>query len=223
MRTADGQADDSFRRGLRAGLPFSAVGFLVSMSFGVLAVQAGFSPLQAIVMSAVVHAGAAQFAATAIVAAGGGVVPGVLAATLMNARFVAMGIAVAPSMPGRPLTRALNGQAVIDPSWALANRGDGTFDRRLLFGATVPQYLGWIAGTTVGALTGDLIGDIDRFGLDAVYPTFFLALLAAELRNPRSRRLAVAGAGIALTLVPFTPPGIPILVAAATALVGLRR
>lgn len=193
------------------------------MSFGVLAIQAGLSPLQAIVMSALVHAGAAQFAAIAIVAGGGGVVPGVLAATLMNARFLAMGIAVAPSMPGRTVARAAYGQTVIDPSWALASRGDGTFDRHLLAGATVPQYVGWVAGTVVGAYAGDVIGDVDRLGLDAVYPTFFLALLAAELRHPRSRGVALAGAAIALALVPIAPAGVPILVAACTALVGLAR
>jgi predicted branched-subunit amino acid permease len=75
----------------------------------------------------------------------------------------------------------------------------------------------------VGAFAGDLIGDTDRFGLDAVYPTFFLALLVAELRNPRSRPVALAGAAIALALVPFTPPGIPILAAGVAALVGWRR
>lgn len=214
---------ESFRRGLRAGLPFSVVGFLISMSFGVLAIEAGFTALQAIVMSAVVHAGSAQFAATAIVAGGGGLVPGVLAAGLMNARFLAMGIAVAPSLPGRPLVRAVEAQAVVDPSWALANRGDGTFDRRLLLGATVPQYFAWVSGTAMGAFSGDLIGDLDRWGLDAVYPTFFLALLAGELRDRRSRAFALAGAATALALVPFTPAGIPILAAAAVALVGLAR
>lgn len=214
---------DSFRRGVRIGVPFSAVGFLLASSFGVLAVQAGFSPLQAVVMSAVVHAGAAQFAATAIVAAGGGIVSGVLASGLMNARFLAMGAALAPSLPGGPALRAVQGQTVVDPSWAVANNGDGTFDRWLLFGATAPQYVGWVVGTLAGALGGDLIGDTERFGLDAVYPTFFLALLIGELRRPGSRGVALAGAAIALVLVPFVPPGVPILVAAAAALVGLAR
>ena len=113
---------ESFRRGLRLGVPFSVVGFLLSMSFGVLAIQAGFSPVQAIVMSAVVFAGSAQFAATAIVAGGGGVVPGLLAASLMNSRFLAMGIALAPSLPGGPVKRAAQGQTVVDASWAIANK-----------------------------------------------------------------------------------------------------
>lgn len=204
-------------------MPFSLVAFLLSMSFGVLAIQAGFSAFQAIVMSAVVNAGSAQFAVTAIVAGGGGLIPGVLAGTLVNARFLAMGIAVAPSLPNGPFVRALQGQTVVDLSWALANRGDGSFDRHMLMGATVPQYVGWLSGTVVGAFAGDLAGDTDRLGLDAVFPTFFLALLAAELREPRSRRVALVGAVIALALVPFTPPGIPVLAAGIAALVGLTR
>ena len=213
----------SFRRGVRLGVPFAAVGLLLSSSFGVLAVQAGFTPLQALVMSALVHAGAAQFAATSIVVAGGGVVSGVVAASLMNARFLAMGAALAPSLPGGPALRAVQAQTVVDPSWAVANNGDGTFDRWLLFGATAPQYVGWISGTLLGAFGGDLIGDIERLGLDAIYPTFFLALLIAELRRPGSRGIALTGALLALGLVPFVPAGIPILVAAAVALVGLAR
>lgn len=214
---------DSFRRGLRAGLPFSAVSFLLSMSFGVLAIQAGLSPLQAVVMSIVVHAGSAQFASVAIAGAGGGLVTALLAGTLMNARFLAMGVAIAPSLVAGPGVRVLQGQTVVDPSWALANRGDGSFDRHLLMGATVPQYCGWVLGTAVGTVAGDLVGDIDRLGLDAIFPTFFLALLVAELRDQRSRAVALAGAVIALALVPFTPPGIPVLAAGVAALVGLRR
>ena len=215
--------NDAFRRGVRLGLPFSLAGFLISLSFGVLAVRSGFTPWQAIVMSAVVHAGSAQFAGLSIVAAGGGALPGVLAGGLMNARFLAMGVALAPSLPGGAAKRALQAQAVVDPSWALANRGDGTFDRWQLIGSTVPQYVGWLTGTAVGAFAGDALGDTDRFGLDAIFPTFFLGLLIAELRDPRSRWVAGGGAVIALALVPFAPPGIPILVAAVAALVGLRR
>jgi len=213
----------SFRSGVRLGLPFAVVGFVLSLSFGVLARQAGFSALQAIVTGAIVFAGSAQFAALAVLSGGGTAAAAISAGTLMNGRFLAMGTALAPSLPGGPARRALQGQAVVDSSWALANRGDGTFDRWLLFGTTLPQYVTWTLGTVVGAFSGDLLGDTDRLGLDAVFPTFFLGILIAELRSPRSRAVAAAGGAIALALVPFTPPGIPILAAAVAALLGLRR
>ncbi len=214
---------ESFVRGLRLGVPYAVVGFVLSMSFGVLARQAGFTAGQAIVTSALVFAGSAQFAALAVVTGGGSLIAALSSATLMNARFLAMGAALAPSLPGGRLKRGAQGQAVVDASWALANRGDGTFDRWLLFGTTLPQYVTWVAGTVVGAFGGAALSDPDRFGLDAVFPTFFLGLVLAEARDPRSRLIALVGAAIALALVPFTPPGIPVLAAAAAGLLGLRE
>jgi 4-azaleucine resistance transporter AzlC len=196
---------------------------VLSLSFGVLARQVGFSVTQAVVTSALMFAGSAQFAMVAILGAGGGLLAALSAGGLMNSRFLAMGVALAPSLPGGVLARAAQGQAVVDSSWALSSRGDGTFDRWLLFGTTLPQYVTWFAGTVIGAVAGDLIGDTHRWGLDALFPTFFLALLLGELRRPRARAAAMIGAGVALALVPIAPPGVPILVASVGTLVGLRR
>jgi 4-azaleucine resistance transporter AzlC len=214
---------DSFWPGVRLGIPYAVVGFVLSLSFGVLARQAGFSAPQALVTSAIVFAGSAQFAALAVLTGGGTAAAAVAAGTMMNGRFLAMGMALAPSLPGGPAKRAAQGQAVVDASWALANRGDGTFDRWLLFGTTAPQYVTWFLGTLIGAYAGNLLGDTGRLGLDAVFPTFFLGILIDELRQPRSRVVAICGAVIALVLVPFTPAGVPILAAAAAAILGLRR
>lgn len=220
----DGElARASFRRGLRLGVPFGSVGFLISLSFSVLAMQAGFSTAQAIVTSAIVFAGSAQFAMLSVITAGGGIPAALTAASLMNSRFLAMGVALAPSLPGGPLKRAAQGQANVDTSWALASRGDGSFDRWLLFGITVPQYAMWTIGAVVGAVFGDALGDTHRLGLDAIYPVFFLSLLIAELRDPALRPVAVTGGILALVLVPITPPGVPILAASAVALFGLVR
>src|SRR4051794_35190540 len=134
----------SWRAGLRAGMPFAAAGFLLSLSFGVLAREAGFSAAAAIVMSAIVFAGSAQFAAISIVAAGGGLGAAVAAAALMNSRFLPMGIALAPSLPGGPSKRAAQGQAGVDSSWAMAAQGAGSFDRWFLFGSpAIPDATGF--------------------------------------------------------------------------------
>jgi 4-azaleucine resistance transporter AzlC len=219
----DDGARAAFRRGLRLGVPFAVVGFFLSASFGVLARQAGFSVVQASVTAMIVFAGSAQFAALSVITVGGGIAAALTAASLMNARFLAMGIALAPSLPGGPVKRAAQGQAVVDSSWALANRGDGTFDRWLLFGTTVPQYLTWTLGSVFGAIFGNALGDTHRLGLDAIYPVFFLSLLIAELRDATSRWVAVGGGLLALALVPISPPGVPILAASTVALIGLVR
>jgi 4-azaleucine resistance transporter AzlC len=195
---------------------------VVALSFGVVAQSAGLSATATIVMSAIVFAGSAQFTAIAIIAGGGTVGAALVAATMMNSRFLAMGAALGPSLPGGPLRRALQGQALVDASWALALRHDGTFDRRILFGSSAVQYVGWVGGTVLGALSGGLLDDPEALGLDALYPAFFVALLLNEARDGRARGVAAAGSLIALALVPFAPAGVPVLVASLAALAGLH-
>lgn len=212
-----------FARGVRLGIPFALAGGLVALSFGVVARDVGLSAVAAIAMSAIVFAGSAQFAAIAILAAGGGVAAAIGAGALMNSRFLMMGVALAPSLPGRWPWRAAQGQTVVDASWALAARGDGTFDRWLLFGTTSIQYVTWSLGTVLGSLGGGALGDTDKLGLDAIYPAFFVALLIGEARSGRARGAAAIGALVALALVPVAPAGIPVLAASVGALLGLTQ
>jgi 4-azaleucine resistance transporter AzlC len=210
--------------GARASVPFALATLVLGISFGVLARSLGWGIVAPIVFSVIAFSGSAQFAVAAVLGAGGGAVAAILAAVLLNARFGPMGVAVAPYLKGGPFRRALEGQAVVDASWALASRGGGRFDREFMIGATVPQGVAWIAGTAIGAVGGDFIGDPERLGLDVIFPAFFLALLAEELRGGR-RAVAVAliAAALALALVPFVPPGVPVIAACAAALLGLRR
>jgi branched chain amino acid efflux pump len=207
--------------GIRIGVPFGVAAGLVGISFGVVA-QPIMGATAAIAMSILVFAGAAQFASVSILAAGGGLASAVSAGLLVNARFLPMGLAVAPALRGGPLRRAAEAQGMVDASWALANRGDGTFDRDVMLGATISQGVAWWVGTAIGALCGALLGDPATLGLDAIFPAFYLALLAEEMRDWGALSSALLGATIALVLVPFTPPGIPVVAASAAALLGLR-
>jgi predicted branched-subunit amino acid permease len=197
---------------------------VLAISFGVLA-RPVMGTVAPIVMSAIVFAGSAQFAATAVLAGGGGVAAAVIAGVLLNARYGPMGVALAPSLRGSLLRRAAHGQAMIDASWAMASRGEGRFDPTFMVGATLPSYPAWVGGTALGVFGGELIGDPDALGLDALFPAFFLALLVGgELQRGRLALLAaLLGASVALALVPFTPPGVPVIAACIGALVGLSR
>ena len=220
IRTTSSQRA-SLRAGLRAGLPYAIAALLLAISFGVLA-RPVMGTVAPIVMSAVVFAGSAQFAALAVLAASGGAGAAIVAGILLNARYGPMGIALAASLEGGALRRAAFGQAMIDASWAMANRGGGRFDPAFMVGATLPSYPCWVGGTAIGVFAGDLIGDPESLGLDAIFPAFFLALLIEELRRGR---LAVAaaciGAAIALVLTPVAPAGVPVIAACAAALLGL--
>ncbi len=209
--------------GARAGVPFALATFALGVSFGVLARALGWGVVAPIVFSVITFSGSAQFAVVAVWGAGGGALAAIVAAVLLNARFLPMGVAVAPFLKGGPLRRALEGQAVIDASWALASRGGGRFDREFMIGATIPQVAAWIVGTAIGALGGNFIGNPERLGLDVIFPAFFLALLMEELR-PRGQTIAAAliAAVVSLALVPLVPPGVPVIAACAAALLGLR-
>jgi predicted branched-subunit amino acid permease len=211
-----------YRHGIRAGLGFGAAAGVVGLSFGVVA-QPVMGSVAPIVMSVFVFAGSAQFGATAVLASGGSAATAIATGVMLNARFLAMGIAAAPALRGGPLRRALEGQAVVDASWALAARGARGFDREALLGATLPQYPAWVLGTVVGVLLGGTIGDPADFGLDAIFPAFFLALLAAELDRPMVIPVVVLAGAIALAFTPILPAGLPVLLASTTALLGLRR
>jgi len=218
------RASGRLAAGVRAGVPYGVAGTLLGLSFGVLA-RPVMGPAATIITSVVVFAGSAQFAALAVLSAGGGAAAAIVAGLLLNLRFLAMGIAIAPSLPHGALGRALRGQALVDASWALANRGDGSFDIDLLLGSTLAQYPCWVLGTVIGVLAGGAIGNPDSLGLDAIFPAFFLGLLVAELRRSRAGMVAVAGAAIALALTPVAPAGVPIIAAALAVLVPgrLRR
>jgi len=212
-----------FRAGVRAAIPFALAGGLLAASFGVLAVDIGMPGWAAVVMSAIVFAGSAQIAALTILAGGGGLGSAIGAAALMNSRFLPMGIAVGPGLPGGPLARAAQGQTVVDASWAIASDGEGGFDRHMLFGSTALQYVTWVSGTILGVAFGSALGDPRDLGLDAIYPAFFLALMIAEIRSGRALGAAAAGALIAFVLIPIAPAGIPVLVASLASLIGLMR
>src|SRR5215208_5163682 len=208
--------------GVRAGLPFVLPTLALGVSFGVLA-EPVMGEIAPIVMSIVVFAGAAQFAALSVLAAAGGAGEAILAGLLMNARFLPMGFAIAPSLRGRALKRAAQGQAVVDASWAIARRPDGTFDRGVLLGATIPQAIGWMGGTLIGVLGGSALADPEKFGIDAIFPAFYLALLWEEGGSRRGLAAALVGGAITLSLMSFVPAGLAVIAASLAALIGLRR
>jgi 4-azaleucine resistance transporter AzlC len=213
--------ESRIRDGVRAALPLTVAPLLFGASFGLLAVDAGLGAFGAVAMSATTFAGSAQFAAASILEDGGGVLAAIVAALLLNARYVPLSLAVASIFPGSRRRRAVESQLIVDESWALAGRS-GRFEYGVLIGAGLLLYVLWVGGTALGTVIGDLL-DPEAIGLDAAFPALFLALLAPYLRSRRALLTALVAGAITLVLLPVAPPGVPIVVASLAALIGLRR
>ncbi len=197
-----------------------AVG-LYGAAFGAAADAAGLSAWQAITLSALMFTGASQFALVGVLGAGGSGLAAVGSAVLLGTRNTVYGVRLLPLLGPRGLLRRLGtAHWVIDETTALSIAAPDRALARVAFlagGASI--FLTWNAMTVVGVLGAAALGETARAALDAVVPAAFLALLWPRLRRPFpeaavQRRVALAGAVIALALTPVVPAGVQVLAAA---------
>lgn len=207
------------RDGIAVGLATAAYG----VSFGALAVASGLDVWQACFLSLVMFTGGSQFALVGVVASGGAAAGGsaVAAAALLGVRNVVYGMRMRPVVGEHgPLHRVAAAWLTIDESTAVALAQ--TTDRAARIGFWVTGaaiFVGWNLTTLAGALIGDALGDTRAYGLDAAAAAAFLGLLWPRLKRLQAGATAVVAAVVATIATPVLTPGLPVLVAAAVAVV----
>ena len=206
--------------GARAVAPLAMAIAALGIVFGYLARKAGLSAAQAIVMSATTFAGSPQFAAISVYSHGGTLLAAIVAAALLASRFAPMSATAGSALPRRLWQRFIFAQLVVDETWAVAYAGNARFERRVLVGAGVALYLVHVTATAVGATVGDVIGNPERLGIDAMAPALFVILIRPQLQSSRGWTVALASSAITLAAIPLVPPGAPLLIAIAAS-VGL--
>ena len=208
---------------LRAAVGIALYAAAFGASFGAVSVGSGLSLAQTMVLSLVMFSGASQFAFAGVVAAGGSPFAAAAAALLLGVRNAFYGIPLAPVLRPRGLGRLGTAHLVIDETTAMAvSRPTPALQRYAFWATGLALCTLWQVGTLTGALVGRAV-DPAAFGLDAAAPAAFLALLWPRLAQPAQRWAALAGAAVAVALVPVAPQGVPVLAAAGVALVaGLR-
>jgi branched chain amino acid efflux pump len=190
--------------------------------FGVTAVAAGGSVLQACAMSALVFTGASQFSAVSVVADGGSTAAALSSALLLGARNGVYGLTMARVLDGQLVRRLGAAQLVIDETTAMATAQTTRREQIAAFWMTgVTLYLCWLLGTLGGALIGSEI-DPKRWGLDVALPAAFIAMVWPQFRTGNGRLAGLIGAVVCLVTIPFVPVGMSILCAAVAVLVGIR-
>jgi len=169
---------------LVAVIPFALV-------LGATAAQKGLSPLEVVLMSALVFAGSAQFVAVELWSPEVSVALLVGMTLLVNSRHVLMGAALAPYLPGRRRLTWLGLFFLVDEVWALAlaRRRVAPPTWHYWAGLALPLYLNWLLWTGLGALVGGVIVDPAAFGFDFAFVAIFVVLLKGMA--PRRRELMI--------------------------------
>lgn len=207
---------------LRDAVVIGAATGVFGVAFGVLAATSELTVAKTMAMSLLVFTGASQFAAVGVVGAGGGEPAARGSALLLAARNSFYGLALASHVRAQLWKRVFASQLVIDESTALSMAQKDPADRGPAFWAGgLSVFFFWNVGTLLGAVGGEAIGRPEALGLDAAFPAGFIALAAPAFSNRRGITAAVTGACIALATTPFVQPGLPIVLAAAGALIAL--
>lgn len=185
----------------RRRLVLEAAGIALStgatgMVFGLAARQVGLSPVETVAMSTLVLAGASQFAALGLLAAGAGWLSIVVLTFLLNARHLLYSASLAPWFSGRARRERLASAHVLtDETFALSLahfRRLGACDRWGYWVAAAFVCLPWIVATVVGYAGGALIPDPRALGLDVVFPAAMAGLAVGLIRGAPERAAAVA-------------------------------
>lgn len=192
--------------------------FVYGTVFGGLAVQAGLRAVEVLAMSVLVFAGAAQFVAVPMIAAGASPLSVILTTYVVNVRHYLMAATLAPSFREFPRWRlALIAHVVNDESFAVAVSRSSPPDARIFLGSAAAIAGAFVGGVTVGTLIGGLVAEPERYGLDFAFPAVFLALVATQLRHRGDWLVAVGSALMALVVAVRLPGNGHIIIAGLTA------
>jgi branched chain amino acid efflux pump len=197
-----------------AGIAVSALGF--GFVYGLSARETGFSPIEAMAMSTIVFAGAAQFAAVGYVASGLAW-PGIILLTaLLNARHLLYSAALRPWLRDVPLPRrAVMAHLLTDESFALAishfRRIGRTDERGYWLGAVGATFIPWNVATLAGVILGAQIPDPARLGIDVIFPAAMIGLAVGLVTGRRELAAAIVGAGVAVGVALMSSPSIGIV------------
>ena len=194
---------------------------LYGIAFGAAGIAAGFSLLQTCLLSLLTFSGASQFAIVGVLGAGGSAISGIATASLLGVRNALYGLRMAPVLQLRGFKRVVAAQITIDESTgvAIGQEDLGPDSMKQGFWLTgFGVYIFWNLFTLIGALSANAMNDPAAWGLDAAVPAAFLGLVWPRLQSSRDKTLALTAIFMALALVPFVRPGVPIIATAVLAL-----
>jgi predicted branched-subunit amino acid permease len=198
-------------------LPISLFVVAFGAAFGLAAVQKGLEPLQTLLMSTTVFAGASQFAAMDMWGSEVSLIPLMAVVFAINSRHLLMGASLYPMLrempPGRRYSLLL---LLTDANWAVSAQEyqGGKRNLEVILGGGLAIWLAWIFGTWLGVYFGGLLKDPQSLGLDMVLGCFLLAMALGGEKSPRILVAWAVAAASSLAAWKWLPPNIHVVVGA---------
>ncbi|GGE56034.1 branched-chain amino acid ABC transporter permease [Streptosporangium jomthongense] len=168
--------------------PISLFVVAFGAAFGLAAAQEGLAPLESLLMSTLVFAGASQFAAIDMWGAEVPVIPVMVVVFAINSRHLLMGASLYPMLRDvAPAKRYGLLLLLTDANWAVSAQEyqSGRRNLEVILGGGLVLWLAWIVGTWLGAYFGGLLQNPKSFGMDMVLGCFLLAMALGGKKNPR--------------------------------------
>lgn len=178
---------NSFRAGLRDGLPIALGYFPVSFTFGMLAISQGLPAFQAVLISATNLTSAGQFAGLTVIAAGASLLEMALTQLVINLRYALMSLSLSQKLDSRVtlLQRCIVAFGNTDEIFAVASSKPGTIGARYLYGLILGPVLGWTGGTLAGAVASGLLPAMVQSALGVAIYGMFIAIVVPPARQFR--------------------------------------
>jgi 4-azaleucine resistance transporter AzlC len=155
--------------------------------FGSLAVQRGFSWLEAQLFSAVIFGGAVQIVTVELIADQASLLTVLFSAFVISSRHFLYGLTLRERLSPKPLRWRLGiGFLLTDELFALSGDRRAYQNKFRLYyalGAGGSFYLAWNLWTFIGIVAGASLPDLTELGLDFAIAATFIALVVPEIKS----------------------------------------
>ena len=199
--------NESFKKGIKDGIPIGFGYLVVSFTFGMMSVSSGLSIWQAVLISLTNLTSAGQFAGLDIIVAGGSYWEMALTQLVINLRYCLMSFSLSQKMRrDEPWAhRYLVAFGITDEIFGVSASQEGKVSAFYNYGAMCMAIPGWTLGTLLGAISGSLLPDFIMSALGVAIYGMFLAVIIPPAKKNKAVLLVVVAAMAVSTLFAVVP------------------
>ena len=216
---------NSFKKGLKDGLPIAIGYFSVSFAFGIFAIENGLTVFQAVIISLLNLTSAGQLAAVPIIAGGGTFLELALSQLVINSRYSLMSVSLSQKLSKRVKLpqKLLIAYGNTDEIFAVSVSNKGDVGTKYMLGIILLPVIGWTSGTFLGGFVGNILPPMVTTALGVAIYGMFVAIVMPVAKKEKMTALcvllaiAISCAFRYIPLLKSVPSGFTVIICAVVA------